>query len=144
MVRYSLRIIKNSGQKNLNYKTTDKWFSKYIRLRDSDDTGILNCISCGIPIHWTKADAGHFIKRQFKSTRYNEKNCNGQCRKCNWLLQGNDIEYAKGLVKKWGPGIVERLEIAKNRTLPMGRFELKHIADYYRMRFNQMKKLKGL
>jgi len=36
------------------------------------------------------------------------------------------------------------LEIAKNKTVHMGRFELKHIANYYRDRFNQMKKLKGL
>ncbi len=128
----------------MSLKTADKWFSKYIRARDADESGYLICISCGEPVHWKKADAGHFIKRQYKSVRFNEKNVNGQCRKCNWLLQGNDIEYAKGLIKKWGPGIIEKLELMKNRTLPMGRFELKHIADYYRDRFNQMKKLKGL
>ena len=59
-------------------------------------------------------------------------------------MQGNDIEYAKGLVKKYGSGVLEQLVATKNRTLPMGRFELKHIADYYRMKFNQLKKLKGL
>lgn len=128
----------------MTLKTADKWFSKFIRARDADDTGILNCISCGIPVHWKKADAGHFIKRQFKSLRYNEKNVNGQCRKCNWLLQGNDIEYAKGLEKKYGKGILEQLLATKNRTVKMGRFELKHIANYYRMKFNQLKKLKGL
>jgi len=47
-------------------------------------------------------------------------------------------------VKKWDPGIVEQLEVLKHRTIPMGRFELKVIADYYRMKFNQLKKLKGL
>lgn len=128
----------------MSLKTADKWFSKFIRIRDADENGIIICISCGKPVHWTKADAGHFIKRQFKSLRYNEKNVNGQCRKCNWLLQGNDINYAKGLVKKYGEGILDELLATKNRTLPLGRFELKHIADYYRMKFNQLKKLKGL
>ena len=128
----------------MSLKTADKWFSKYIRARDADDNGIVTCISCPTQKHWKEMDCGHFIKRQFKSTRYNEKNSNGQCRHCNWILQGNDINYAKGLEKKYGPGIIERLEVMKNRTLPMGRFELKHIADYYRDRFNQMKKLKGL
>ncbi|MCK4821513.1 recombination protein NinG, partial [bacterium] len=99
---------------------------------------------CGIPVHWKKADAGHFIKRQFMSLRFNEKNVSGQCRRCNWLLQGNDINYAKGLVKKYGEGILEQLVSTKNRTVHMGKFELKHIADYYRMKFNQIKKLKGL
>ena len=128
----------------MSLKTADKWFSKYIRIRDADENGIITCISCGARVHWTKADCGHFIKRQHKATRYNEKNSNGQCRKCNWLLQGNDIEYAKGLVKKYGEGILEKLELAKHRTVHMGEFKLKVIADYYRMKFNQMKKLKGL
>ncbi len=128
----------------MSLKTADKWFSKFIRIRDADDDGIITCISCSIRKHWKNMDCGHFIKRQFKSLRYNEKNCNGQCRKCNWLLQGNDIEYAKGLVKKYGSGVLEQLVATKHRTLPMGRFELKHIADYYRMKFNQLKKLKGL
>lgn len=128
----------------MSLKVADKYFSAFIRLRDSDDTGILKCISCGILIHWKKADAGHFIKRQYKSLRFNEKNVNGQFTICNWLLQGNDINYAKGLIKKYGEGILDELLATKNRTLPMGKFELKHIADYYRMRFNQLKKLKGL
>ena len=128
----------------MSLKNADKYFSLFIRIRDANENGIITCISCRNPVHWKKADCGHFIKRQFKSLRYNEKNCNGQCRKCNWLMQGNDIEYAKGLVKKYGLGILEELVATKHRTLPMGRFELKHIADYYRDRFNQMKKLKGL
>ncbi len=91
-------------------------------------------------------DAGHFIKKikKFSAIWYNEKNVNGQCRHCNWILQGNDINYAKGLEKKYGEGIIEQLEAAKNRTMKMGRFELKHITDYYRDKFNQLKKLKGL
>ena len=125
-------------------KTADRWFSKYIRLRDADESGYLFCISCGQPVHWKKADAGHFIERGKKAVRYNEKNVNGQCTDCNWIKEGNKIEYAKGLVKKWDPGIVEQLEVLKHRTIPMGRFELKVIADYYRMKFNQLKKLKGL
>ena len=91
-------------------------------------------------------DAGHFIKKikKFSAVWYNEKNVNGQCRYCNWILQGNDINYAKGLEKKYGKEIIEQLEAAKNRTMKTGRFELKHIADYYRDKFNQLKKLKGL
>jgi len=128
----------------MTLKTADRWFSKYIRIRDSDNQGIIICISCGIPVHWRNADAGHFIKRQHKSLRYNEKNVNGQCKVCNWLEQGNDIKYAKGLVKKYGQGIVDELQVLKNRTIPMGRYELKIIAEYYKGKFNELKKEKGL
>ena len=128
----------------MTLKTADKWFSKFIRLRDADDNGIVICISCNARKHWKDMDAGHFIKRQFMSLRFNEKNVNGQCRKCNWLLQGNDINYAIGLEKKYGIGILEQLVATKHSTTHTGSFELKHIADYYRMKFNQLKKLKGL
>ena len=128
----------------MTLKTADSWFSKFIRARDADENGIVTCISCPAQKHWKQMDCGHFIKRQFKSLRYDEKNGNGQCRKCNWLLQGNDVEYAKGLVKKYGEGILEQLLATKNRTLPMGRCELKVIAEYYRGKFNELKKEKGL
>ncbi len=128
----------------MTLKTADKWFSKFIRVRDADDNGIVTCISCPTKKHWENMDCGHFIKRKHMSLRFSEINNNGQCRNCNWLLQGNDIEYAKGIIKKYGEGILDLLLATKNRTLPMGRFELKHIADYYRMKFNQLKKEKGL
>ncbi len=128
----------------MSLKNADKYFSLYIRIRDASENGIIFCIACGKPVFWKYADAGHFIKRQYKSTRFNEKNVNAECRHCNWLLQGNDINYAKGLEKKYGEGIIEQLEAAKNRAMKMGRFEQKHIAGYYRYKFNQLKKLKGL
>jgi len=128
----------------MSLKTADKWFSKFIRARDADNNGVIRCISCGQPVHWKKADAGHFIKRQHMSLRFNEKNVNGQCRGCNWLKQGNDINYAIGLEKKYGPGIIEELELAKRNTLHLGQFELKLIAEHYRGKFNELSKEKGL
>ena len=128
----------------MSLKTADSWFSKFIRIRDADSQGIVYCISCGNPVLWKKADAGHFIKRQHKARRFDEKNVNGQCRHCNYYEQGNDINYAKGLDKKYGTGIIEELELAKSNTLPLGKFELKIIADYYHQRFNELKKEKGL
>ena len=130
--------------KNYSLKSVDNWFSKFIRARDADEDGIIRCISCGKPVHWKKADAGHFIKRQHRALRFSEINVNGQCRSCNWLLQGNDINYAKGLVKKYGPGIIEQLQALKNGALHLGRFELKIIADNYKEKFGNLKKIKGL
>lgn len=126
------------------FKKADTWFSLYIRLRDADKDGIIRCISCGAPVFWKKADAGHFIKRQHKALRFNEKNVNGQCKKCNWLEQGNDIGYAKGLDKKYGPGTADQLRAIKNNTMHLGKFEITVIAEEYRNKFNQLKKERGL
>ena len=128
----------------MSLKSADSWFSKFIRVRDADEDGIIFCISCGNPVHWKDADCGHFIKRQHKSLRYSEINGNGQCRKCNWLEQGNDIGYAKGLEKKYGLGTVDKLQALAKTTLHLGKFELKAIADHYKEKFEQLKKEKGL
>jgi len=128
----------------MSLKTADSYFSKFIRIRDADEDGIIRCISCDKPVHWEKADAGHFVKRQHKSLRFSEINVNGQCRSCNWLLQGNDIHYAKGLEEKYGKGTVKDLILLKNNTFHLGEFELKIISDHYKEKFETLRKQKGL
>jgi len=124
-------------------KQADKWFSKFIRLRDANEEGIIRCISCRKPVHWKKCDAGHFMKRQHMAVRFDEKNVNAQCKYCNNFEQGNDINYAIGLEKKYGPGIIEKLELAKRNTLHLGDFELKIIAEHYREKFNELMEENG-
>jgi len=128
----------------MNFKSADTWFSKFIRIRDAESKGYMRCISCGTFHYWTDFDCGHFVKRQHKALRFNEQNCQAQCRNCNWLLQGNDIEFAKGLDWKYGEGTVDKLRALQNSTLHLGKFELKVIADHYRTKFNELKKEKGL
>lgn len=118
----------------------DNWFSKFIRMRDADENGYIRCIACCRIVFWKNADCGHFAKRQHKALRFNEQNCNAQCKPCNWAEQGNDIEYAKGLDKKYGPGTADKLRAMQKGTLHLGKFELKVIADHYRNRFNELKK----
>lgn len=60
----------------------DRAFSKFIRLRDSDDNGLCRCISCGKLHMWDDIDCGHFVNRRHMGTRFDEKNCNAQCRSC--------------------------------------------------------------
>lgn len=75
---------KSSG--NTDYQRArdraDEWMSKFIRLRDADASGYGRCISCGKLVHWSEADNGHFINRGHLNTRYDEQNCNLQCRSC--------------------------------------------------------------
>lgn len=76
----------------------DKVFHEYIRRRDADNnTGNCNCISCGKTIHFSESDAGHFISRKYLITRYDERNVNLQCRKCNRFEYGRQYEYSIAL-----------------------------------------------
>ena len=123
-------------------KRLDAVFSKFIRLRDSDSKGICKCITCNTPHHWTKLDNGHYIKRQYMSTRFNEFNCNSQCRKCNWLEQGANELYREALIKKYGQEIHDQLLIQKYSTKKWSRFELELLIKEYSERVKVMESQK--
>ena len=92
-------------------KLADKWFSKYIRLRDSDSHGIIFCITCKKPFHYKQGDAGHFQPRQHLKTRFDPRNVNGQCKYCNnknWN-QGEQYKHGLAIDKKFGIGTAEWL-----------------------------------
>lgn len=82
------------------------WFNRYIRLRDKD----LPCISCGTTKPDIQYHAGHFKTTHVTSLRFDEQNVNKQCSRCNNYLSGNLAEYRKGLVVKYGQGVLDRIE----------------------------------
>lgn len=118
--------------------TLDKWFSLYIRLRDSDANGYGRCISCGKLVHYKDADCGHFINRQHMNTRYDERNCNLQCTKCNRFDEGNNVGYMQGLVKKYGEGVIQELTVKKHLYRKFSEFEFKELIKHYK---REVKKL---
>lgn len=120
----------------------DRVFSEYIRLRDANKDGYVKCISCGKIIHWKESDCGHYINRAEMSTRFDEKNCNGQCRFCNRFREGNMIGYTQGLMKKYGQGILDELQVKKNRTSKLSEFEYAHLIEYYKGQVKQLKQAK--
>ena len=124
--------------------TADKWFSLFIRLRDSDSNGYARCCTCGKVAHFKDMDAGHFVNRQFKALRFNEKNVNGQCRKCNRFCEGNIPEYSLFMIKKYGKGTTETLIATKNIYTKMGSFEIEQIAKHYRKKAKALAKEKGI
>jgi len=94
-------------------KRADRLFSLWIRQRDARSDGICVCITCGTPYPWRYIDAGHFMSRQHEATRYNEKNCHCQDKKCNnknWN-QGEQFLHGQYIDKRYGPGTAERLSI---------------------------------
>ena len=88
-----------------------KSFQKWARLRDKD----LPCISCG---KFSKLnDGGHYKKAEvYSGIIFNEYNVNLQCRKCNRFLNGNELNYRFGLIKKIGEDKVLALEDLANES----------------------------
>jgi len=120
------------------------WFSKFIRLRDSDDNGYCTCITCGTVRHWKNLDCGHFIKRQFMSARYNEKNCHAQCKPCNNFEQGNDANYERFIIGKYGLQELELLRASKRHQTKFYKLEIDILADIYKKKALELAKTKGI
>ena len=47
------------------------------------------------------------------SLRYDERNCNAQCRVCNRAKDGNMAGYRAGMLMKYGPDIIDELNATK-------------------------------
>ena len=118
-------------------------FNKYIRLRDSLSTTELpdmcRCISCGSITPKEKLNAGHFRTTGSSSVlRFNEKNVNGQCIRCNKYLHGNLGAYAIELDKKYGSGTAESLQY--NHEIKMWKsWEIDEIKEEYKRKYKELK-----
>ena len=128
----------------MKIQTADKWFSLYIRLRDSDDNGMIRCCSCGKMFHYKSGDAGHYVNRKHKSLRFSEINVHGQCISCNRFSEGNITGYTLFMIEQYGQEIIKKLEIAKKQTVKFGQLEIKATSDFYRNKAKELAKLKGL
>lgn len=112
--------------------SADVWFSRFIRLTYADEKGYCVCYTCGKRYFWKDIQCGHYIKRQYKTTRFNENNCRPQCVHCNYALQGNDIVFRKKLVNEIGENKVLFLEASKRNVGRFKKIELDYITKTYK------------
>jgi hypothetical protein len=130
-------------KKQLSYKATmrkaDKAFSDFIRNRDTND-GFGYCISCGKLKPYEQLDAGHFVNRRILSLRFDEVNVQIQCRFCNRFNEGNNIDFAQSLRRKYGANILDYLSAAKINHVKYTIFELELIAQKYKDKLKTVNK----
>jgi hypothetical protein len=127
----------SKNKKNAKSKA-DKYFSKYIRLRDSDSNGLSKCITCGTFKSWKEMDCGHFQLRDREPTRYDERNANAQCKNCNRFRSGLQYEHGKAIDRKYGEGTADELA----QKAKMNSFRKQHdyewIAKEYKQKIEQL------
>jgi hypothetical protein len=93
-------------------KKLDKVFSQYIRLRDTEEMDGIRvgvCCSSGKRITYEQGDAGHFINRKWRATRWHEENVHLQSISDNRFNEGNPAGYALFMIEKYGKEHVEYL-----------------------------------
>lgn len=105
----------NSKNLKTAKRTCDRWFNKYIRIRDADTHGKINCITCGREYDWDNCNAGHWIEASILPTRYHPHNVNAQCVHCNLSDNGFASWHGKEIALKYGKEIPDELiEISKS------------------------------
>ena len=116
----------------------DRIFSKYIRLRDADHAGYVNCWTCGKTKHYTKLDAGHFQTRAKYSTRWDKMNVKPQCKGCNMVNGGQQYMFGLNLDRAYGEGTAEEIVRRSNQTRKFSDEELKDMIRHYSQLVNKL------
>ena len=125
-------------------KKVDAVFSQYIRLRATNDQGYGSCFTCGSTRHYTEVDAGHFMSRACMPTRWDERNVQFQCKRCNGFRSGEQYIFSKNLDQTYGSGTAEELH---RRSKSMRKFtagELEAMYHHYKRLVSDLKAAKGL
>lgn len=122
----------------------DKWFSRYIRLRDSDGNGYIRCCTTGARLHWKDAHCGHFQSRRYMATRYDEQNCAPQSPYANTYLAGMQYEFGKYIDWKYGAGTADQLVEKAKQSMKLSKTQLDEIADTYKTKANQIATQKNI
>lgn len=125
-------------------KDADKWFSIFIRLRDSGKEELTQCPTCHNYFHWKQMQNSHFIPRKHNSTRFSESNCISQCYWCNNKHNTDEKPYEHFLISKYGQERVSELRQLKNATLKLSAYDLEDIAYTYYLKSKELAKQKGL
>lgn len=104
----------------------DRVLSRYIRLRDMQHDGCIDCYICGYHVRWEEAHAMHYISRSKKTTRFLLENVKPGCFNCNVALEGNLDKYAEKLEQEQS-GIVEFLLSESRKVSNASVVDLKHL-----------------
>lgn len=116
----------------MNDKKLWSVFSIFIRTREIDEEGIATCFTCGRKKHWKYMDCGHGIPRQYKSTKFDEKNNQVQCKRCNGFEGGKREVFKVEMDKKYGKGTWDLMILKSKQVCRRSQFEIDALTKYYK------------
>lgn len=116
-----------------------KLANRHARLRDTKEEGGAYCISCLEWKEFDELDGGHFIPTTSQAIRFDERNINAQCIKCNRFMGGNSRHYLRGMVRKYGQDVVDELESQEHLSKKWTLVELLELEIYYKQKIAALK-----
>jgi len=121
-------------------KEVDKWFSLYVRLKNSIN-GLAICWTCNATKHYKEMHAGHFQSRRFLATRWDSEigNVQVQCPKCNLFSQGEQYTFGKLLDVRIAEGTSDKLHKLARTTVKFMRCDYIEMIDLYKCKVKKLK-----
>jgi len=105
-------------------KDLDVVFSLFIRLRNADDQGMVECFTCNKIAHYKNGmQCGHFQSRKHLATRFDEVNCQVQCSGCNVFRYGEQYKFSVNLDNSFGENTAQNLEILSRQIIKFSRVD---------------------
>ena len=126
-------------------KELDTIFSVFIRLREANEYGMVQCFTCGVVRGYKDGmQNGHFQSRKHMATRFDTENCQVQCLKCNIFDSGQQYLFSLRLDEKYGEGTAEELEYLARTIHKVSRVEYEEQISYYKNLVENLKEEKGI
>ena len=118
-------------------------FAVWVRMRDclktTDSLEYGECVSCNRTLPFAELDAGHFIPKK-SGNYFSERGVNGQCRRCNRYLSGNQLPYRREIIERYGDGVDLELEEEAHQSVRFTVQGLKELRKHYQA---EIQKLRG-
>ena len=119
-------------------KKLDTIFSKFIRLRDTDEYGYGKCFICGETFHYDELECGHFRSRRHLTTRWMEVNAHIQDTECN---QKEDIgAHMIAMLNIHGMDVAADIIEKSKSDYKFTKDEYKEMYQYYRAKVKELLK----
>lgn len=116
----------------------DATFSRYIRKRYVDADGFGICFTCGTQRHWSEVDAGHFQSRMKMSTRWDERNVQFQCKRCNMTNGGQQYQFGIRLDEVYGEGTAQEIVVKSQQIAKFSISDLREMLELYKRKIDEL------
>jgi hypothetical protein len=124
-------------------KKLDQVFSQYVRRSHADEGGTVKCVTCPRLLFWKEADCGHWIKRQHRSVRWDERNVAPQCTRCNHFQGGAQDEFSAHIISVHGIETHQELIRLKHEVRKFSRTDLEELIVEYKTKLSELDNNQG-
>lgn len=116
-----------------------KAFSLYIRKKDMNSMGFVNCYTCDKRVFYKEANAGHAIGGRNNAILFNEDLVRVQCVGCNVWGRGQYAVFTRKLIDELGLKKYDELIEHARDTVQLKVADYLEIESFYRKKLEDLK-----